>query len=68
MVKASAKNNKSDSKEPLAIPTGAGRAIVESGAMIVCPLLGTDLFVKFCSDRGLQIDLERLTRLERLGL
>lgn len=68
MVKAPAKNKKSDSKEPLAIPTGAGRVIVESGAMIVRPLLGTDPFVKFCSDRGLQIDQERLTRLERLGL
>lgn len=68
MAKASAKNKKTGSEKLLTIPARAGRAIVESGAMIVCPLLGTDLFVKFCSDRGRQIDQERLTRLERLGL
>lgn len=54
--------------EPLTIPHKAGRAIVESGAVLACPLVGTDPFVRFCSDRGLAIDRERLIRLERLGL
>lgn len=53
---------------PLTVPAKAGRTIVESGALLACPLLGTDRFVKFCSDRGLDIDRERLIRLERLGL
>ena len=52
----------------LTIPEKAGRAIVEGSAMLACPLLGTDRFVRFCSDRGLAIDRERLIRLERLGL
>ena len=52
----------------LTIPDKAGRAIVETAAMRACPLLGTDRFVRFCSDRGLAIDRERLIRLERLGL
>ena len=68
MAKASAKNKKTDSEKLLTIPARAGRAIVESGAVLACPLLGTDGFVKFCSDRGLRIDRERLIRLERLGL
>ena len=54
--------------DPLTIPDKAGRAIVETAAMRACPLLGTDRFVRFCSDRGLAIDRERLIRLERLGL
>ena len=52
----------------LALPAGAGRAIVETGAVIACPLLGTDRFVTYCRDRGTSIDRERLIRLERLGL
>ena len=52
----------------LTVPTMAGRAIVESGAVMTCRLLGTDSFVKFCRKCGLQIDRERLIRLERLGL
>jgi len=52
----------------LTIPTSIGRVIVEAGAVIACPLLGTDGFVKFCNERGLSIDRERLIRLERLGL
>ena len=54
--------------ELLSIPHKAGRAIVESGALFACPLLGTHGFLRFCSDRGLAIDRERLIRLERLGL
>ena len=56
------------SNTPLTIPAGAGRAIVETGAVFACPLLGTDRFARFCSDRGLTVDRERLIRLERLGL
>ena len=52
----------------LTIPDKAGRAIVESGAVFTCPLLGTHSFLRFCSDRGLAIDRQRLIRLERLGL
>ena len=48
----------------LTIPAKAGREIVENGAVIVCRLLGTDTFVKFCCERGLRIDRERLMRLE----
>lgn len=52
----------------LTLPVNAGRAIVETGAVIACPLLGTDRFVKYCRKRGLSVDRERLIRLERLGL
>ena len=52
----------------LTIPDKAGRAIVEHGSMLACPLLGTERFLQFCKDRGLSIDRERLIRLERLGL
>lgn len=51
----------------LTLPPKAGRAIVEAGAVIACPLLGTQNFVRFCTERGLRIDRERLIRLERLG-
>ena len=57
-----AKNKKTASENLLTTPARAGRAIVESGSVLACPLLGTDGFVKFCSDRGLQIDRERLKR------
>lgn len=52
----------------LSIPKNAGRAIVNEGAAVACPLLGTDRFVKFCMARGVNIDRSRLLRLERLGL
>ena len=52
----------------LTIPAHAGRAIVKTGAVIACSLLGTDRFVTFCNERGLSIDRERLIRFERLGL
>lgn len=54
--------------DSLTIPHEAGRAIVEDAAMIACPLLGTDRFLQFCTDRGIQIDRERLIRLERLAI
>jgi len=52
----------------LTLPANAAREIVEAGAVIACPLLGTDRFVAFCKKRGLPLDRERLIRLERLGL
>jgi len=52
----------------LTIPGNIGKAIVEAGALIACPLLGTDRFVDFCRERGLSIDRARLVRFERLGL
>ena len=45
-----------------------GRAIIEAGAVIACPLLATEKFVNFCKERNLSIDRERLFRLERLRL
>ena len=52
----------------LSIPSDVGRAIIEAGAAIACPLLGTNTFVKFCTDRDITLNRERLIRLERLGL
>ena len=52
----------------LTIRAKAGRAIVEDAAVLACPLLGTDAFIRFARDRALGIDRERLVRLERLGL
>ncbi len=55
-------------KSFLTLPRKVGRAIVNKGALIACPLLGTDKFVQFCEARGLTVNRERLIRLERLGL
>ena len=52
----------------LTISARAGRDIVEDAAVLACPLLGTDAFVRFARARALEIDCERLVRLERLGL
>jgi hypothetical protein len=52
----------------LTIPKNVGRAIIEAGAVIACPLLATEKFVNFCKERNLSIDRERLFRLERLRL
>ena len=68
MTKLQAKKNAADSDNLLTIPVNAGRAIVEIGAVIACPLLGSDRFVAYCRERGLSIDRDRLLRLERLGL
>ena len=40
----------------LALPVNAGRDVVEAGAVIACPLLGLDRFIKLCRERGLSID------------
>ena len=68
MTKSRAKKEDAVDDKLLTLPVNAGRAIVEAGAVIACPLLGTDRFIKFCRERGLSIDRERLLRLERLGL
>lgn len=66
MTKSQANKEKAVDDKLLTLPVNAGRAIVEAGAVIACPLLGTDRFIKFCRERGLSIDRERLLRLERL--
>lgn len=68
MTKSRAKKEDAVDDKLLTLPVNAGRAIVEAGAVVACPLLGTDRFIKFCRERGLSIDRERLLRLERLGL
>lgn len=68
MTKSRAKKEDAVDDKLLTLPVNAGRAIVEAGAVIACPLLGTDRFITFCRERGLSIDRERLLRLERLGL
>jgi len=68
MTKSRAKKEDAVDDKLLTLPVNAGRAIVEAGAVIACPLLGTDRFIKFCRERGLSLDRERLLRLERLGL
>lgn len=57
-----------DNSKALGIPSNAGRAIVDSAAMLVCPLLKTVDFAKFCQARSLDVDSARLLLLERLGL
>jgi hypothetical protein len=68
MKKSQAKKEAVAVDNLLTLPVNAGRSIVQAGAVIACPLLGTDRFVKFCRERGLSVDRERLIRLERLGL
>lgn len=68
MTKSHANKEVAVNDKLLTLPVNAGRAIVEAGAIIACPLLGTDRFIKFCGERGLSINRERLFRLERLGL
>lgn len=68
MTKSQANKDEAVDDKLLTLPVNAGRAIVEAGAVIACPLLGTDRFIKFCRERGLSIDRKRLLRLERLGL
>ena len=68
MPKSQSNSKKTSNENLLTIPDQAGRAIVESGAVLACRVLGTDAFVRFCSKRGLKINRERLIRLERLRL
>lgn len=68
-MQRSALNKKKDVNEKLlTLPDHSGQEIVQSGAVLACQLLGTDNFVKFCSDRGLAINRERLIRFEKMGL
>ena len=68
MMKSQANNEGTVDDKSLTLPVNAGRGIIEAGDVIVCPLLGTNLLIKFCRKRGISIDRERLLRLERLGL
>ena len=68
MAKSKMNRGGAGSERLLNLPLNTGRAIVETGAVIACPLLGTDQFVRFCLARGLKLNRERLLRLERLGL
>src|SRR3546814_6402036 len=52
----------------LTLPANAGLTMVRAGALMACPLLGTEKFIKFCKERHLSIDRDRLITLERLGL
>ena len=61
-------NPNAEPQNTLTLPPGIGRTIVKESALIACPLLGTEKFLKFCKDRGLSLKRERLIRLERLGL
>jgi hypothetical protein len=42
--------------------------IIEHEHFIACPLLPTDQFVKYCSERGIKTSREQLEQLEKLGL
>ena len=52
----------------ISLPPDAGRIIVESAALLACPLCRADEFARFCRDRDMNIDRERLLRFERLGI
>jgi len=56
------------SQDLISVPTSIGRRIVEDGTLFCCPLLNTDKFVSFCTERKLSITRKRLFLLERLGL
>ena len=51
-----------------AIPDGAGKAILENGAVLARGLLGTSGFLQYCERRGLRISRKRLVRLEKLRM
>jgi len=55
MTKSHANKEVAVNDKLLTLPVNAGRVIVEAGAIIACPLLGTDRFIKFCGERGLSI-------------
>jgi len=48
MMKSKANKKVAVDDKLLTLPVDAGRAIVEAGAVIACPLLGMDRFIKFC--------------------
>ena len=51
-----------------AIPDGAGKTILENGAVLARGLLRTNGFLQYCERRGLRISRERLVRLEKLRM
>lgn len=61
-------NQKAVPQNTLTLPRNAGRTIVKEGALIACPLLGADKFIKFSKACGVSLDRDRLIRLERLGV
>lgn len=52
----------------LFMPQLVAASIVDREAYRACPLLSSDNFVSFCRDRRLNIHVDRLRHLERLGL
>lgn len=52
----------------ITLPQGAGKILLERGGIRLCHLLKTSNFVKFCEDRGLRVNADRLLTFERLGL
>lgn len=56
-----------ESDRLLSVPSGIGKTLVESGELMLCPLLRADDFCRYSSDRGLRIDQERLHRFEIIG-
>jgi len=68
MSKRVSNKKKNVNEKLLTLPDYIGQEIVYSGAVIACPLLGTDRFIKFCSERDLSVNRERLIRLEKMGL
>lgn len=56
------------SADLLGLPENAGRLLLERGGIFLCPLLKTDDFARFCTERGHPITRERLLGFERLRL
>jgi hypothetical protein len=55
--------------ETLLRAPGAGlRYLVEADALVVCPPITASRFVDHCRDRGIDVDLQRLEKLEQLGV
>src|SRR6266436_4116957 len=42
--------------------------IINNGCFIVCSLLSTDWFIKYCDERGIKTSRKQLEQLEQLGL
>ncbi len=42
--------------------------LIEHGLFVSCPLLDTDRFITYCTERGLRVDKRQLEQLEQLGI
>ncbi len=42
--------------------------IIENECFIICPLLSTDRFISYCSDRGIRTSKKQLEQFEKLGI